>query len=123
MDIIISNSNKSPIYQQIYNELKRNIISGNLKEEEMLPSIRNLAKDLKVSVITTKRAYEELEKSGYIYTVAGKGSYVSKKNKELIKEENLSKIEEYIMEIQNLSNMCCMSDDELLDMIETFIKL
>ena len=79
MNIIISNANNQPIYEQIYVQIKSFIISGDLKEGDLLPSIRNLAKDLRISVITTKRAYDELEKDGYIYSVAGKGSYVAQK--------------------------------------------
>ncbi|MBR0375775.1 MAG: GntR family transcriptional regulator, partial [Firmicutes bacterium] len=77
MDIIISNANNSPIYEQIYDQIKSSILSGRLQEGDMLPSIRALAKDLRISVITTKRAYDELEKDGYIHTVAGKGCFVA----------------------------------------------
>ena len=80
MDILISNSCGRPIYQQIYNQVKNAILSGELREGDMLPSIRALAKDLRISVITTKRAYEELEQGGYIYTAAGKGCFVSQKS-------------------------------------------
>jgi len=96
LDIILSNMSDRPIYEQIYNQIKNAIISGELKEGDMLPSIRALAKDLRISVITTKRAYDELERDGYIYTVAGKGCYVAKKNMELIREEYLKRIEEHI---------------------------
>jgi len=98
LDIILSNMSDRPIYEQIYNQIKNAIISGELKEGDMLPSIRALAKDLRISVITTKRAYDELERDGYIYTVAGKGCYVAKKNMELIREEYLKRIEEHIRE-------------------------
>ena len=81
MDIIISNADNSPIYEQIYRQIKSGILRGSLQEGDMLPSIRALAKDLRISVITTKRAYDELEKDGYIHTVAGKGCFVAEKGK------------------------------------------
>ena len=96
MNVLIDNKSGIPIYDQIYSQIKSQIISGNLQENEMLPSIRSLAKDLRISFITTKRAYEELEKDGFIYTIPAKGCYVAPKNVELIREENLKKIEEYI---------------------------
>ena len=89
MNIFIDNKSGSPIYDQIYSQIKSQIISGALQEDDPLPSIRNLAKDLHISVITTKRAYDELEKEGFIYTVAAKGCFVSKKNTQLLQEENL----------------------------------
>ena len=92
MTVIIDNKSGAPIYDQIYSQIKNQIISGELKENEMLPSIRGLAKDLRISFITTKRAYEELEKEGFIYTLPAKGCYVAPKNTELIKEENLKKM-------------------------------
>ncbi|HHW22584.1 MAG TPA: GntR family transcriptional regulator [Clostridiaceae bacterium] len=122
MDIIISNSSNQPIYDQIYSQIKNLIISGKLKEGEALPSIRNLAKDLRISVITTKRAYDELERDGFIYTVAGKGCFVAEKNVELIKEENLKKIEEYMQKIAELAAMCNISNDELVGMFQILIK-
>jgi GntR family transcriptional regulator len=122
LDIIISNSSNQPIYDQIYSQIKNLIISGKLKEGEALPSIRNLAKDLRISVITTKRAYDELERDGFIYTVAGKGCFVAEKNVELIKEENLKKIEEYMQKIAELAAMCNISNDELVGMFQILIK-
>ena len=94
MKIIISNVKNQPIYEQIYEQIKNLIITEELKAGEMLPSIRGLAKDLRISVITTKRAYDELEKDGFINSVAGKGCFVAEKNLELIKEENLKKVEQ-----------------------------
>ena len=91
MNILIDNKSGEPIYNQIYSQIKSQIISGELKEDEMLPSIRGLAKDLRISFITTKRAYEELEKEGFIYTLPAKGCYVAPKNVELLREENLKK--------------------------------
>ncbi|CAM2908825.1 GntR family transcriptional regulator [Hathewaya histolytica] len=99
MNIVISNSSDSPIYEQICNQFKIHILNGTLKESDALPSIRNLAKELNISVITTKRAYEELEKSGFIETVAGKGSYVATQNKELIKEQRIKSIESKLSEV------------------------
>ena len=94
MNIVISNRDERPIYEQITSQMKKMILSGQLKEGEMLPSMRVLAKDLRISVITTKRAYEELEKDGLIVTVTGKGSFVAEQNSELIKEEKLKDIEQ-----------------------------
>lgn len=93
MDIIISNSSNTPIYEQIKEQIKNKIITNELKYQEQLPSIRKLAKDLRISVITTKNAYDELEREGYVKTIPGKGIYVSGKNRELIREEQLQKIE------------------------------
>ena len=102
MNILIDNKSGTPIYDQIYSQIKDQIISGALKQDELLPSIRGLAKDLRISFITTKRAYEELEKEGFIYTLPAKGCYVAPKNVELLREENLKKIEEHIDEIVRL---------------------
>lgn len=119
MKILINNKSGQPIYDQIYTQLKDQIIYGEIKEDESLPSIRSLAKDLRISVITTKRAYEELERDGYIYTVAGKGSFAAKKNDSLIREEYLRKIEEHLLEIQRLAAVIRLDDQELDQMIET----
>lgn len=116
MNILIDNRNNKPIYEQIYSQLKLQIINGELKEDEALPSIRNLAKDLRISVITTKRAYEELERDGFIYTVAGKGCFVAQKNTELLREENLKKIENYIEEILLLAESCKLTKQDIIDM-------
>lgn len=116
MDIIISNTGEQPIYDQIYTQIRKLIISGKLKEGDLLPSIRGLAKDLRISVITTKRAYEELEREGFIYTVTGKGSFVAKKNLQLIREENLKKIEEHITAAYELAASCEMSREELCEL-------
>lgn len=99
MQIIISNQSKEPIYRQITDQIKSLILSGKLKEGEPIPSIRNLAKDLKVSVITTKRAYEELESEGYIYSLVGKGSFVAEQNLELVKEKKLKAIEDQLQAV------------------------
>ncbi len=117
MYIFIDNKSGISIYEQIYTQIKNQIINGSLKEDEALPSIRNLAKDLKISVITTKRAYDELERDGFIYTVAGKGCFVAPKNVELLREENLRKIEEYIEKIVQLSAACNLTKQDIIDMI------
>ena len=93
MHILIDNKSGSPIYDQIYTQIKQQIIAGSLNEHEMLPSIRGLAKDLRISFVTTKRAYEELEKDGFLYTIPAKGCFVAPKNVELLREENLKKID------------------------------
>ena len=117
MIILIDNKSGEPIYNQIYAQIRRQIISGELKENELLPSIRGLAKDLRISFLTTKRAYDELEKYGFIYTVQGKGCYVAPKNVELIREENLKKIEEHIEQIAQLSALGGISKAEVMEMI------
>ena len=118
MNVLIDNKSGAPIYDQIYIQIKSQIISGALKEDEMLPSIRGLAKDLRISFITTKRAYEELEKDGFIYTLPGKGCYVAPKNIELLREENLKKIEEYIDEIVRLAATCNLSKQDIIEMVK-----
>lgn len=116
--IFIDNKNGEPIYNQIYSQIKNQILSGSLKPDEMLPSIRGLAKDLRISFITTKRAYEELEKEGFIYTIPAKGCYVSPQNLELVREENLKKIEGYLSEIKRLSVSCNLKKEDLIEMIQ-----
>lgn len=102
MQIMISNSSKDPIYGQIYTQIKKLILTGELKEGQSLPSMRGLAKELEISVITTKRAYEELEKNGFIYSIVGKGSFIAEQNMEMIKERKIRVIEEKLFEaIQN----------------------
>ena len=117
MNILIDNKSGTPIYDQIYSQIKSQIISGALKQDELLPSIRGLAKDLRISFITTKRAYEELEREGFIYTLPAKGCYVAPKNTELLREENLKKIEEYIDEIVKLAVSCNLSKQEIIEMV------
>ena len=117
MNILIDNKSGAPIYDQIYSQIKSQIISEALREDEMLPSIRGLAKDLRISFITTKRAYEELEKDGFIYTLPGKGCYVAPKNVELLREENLKKIEEHIDEIVRLASSCNLSNKDIIEMV------
>ena len=116
MLILIDNKSGTPIYDQIFTQIKGHILSGELRPDEALPSIRGLAKDLRISVITTKRAYDELERAGYLYTVPGKGSFVAAKNAELLREEHLKKIEEYMTAIADLARGAGVSRGEVLQM-------
>ena len=116
MLILIDNKSGTPIYDQIFTQIKGHILSGELQADEALPSIRGLAKDLRISVITTKRAYDELERAGYLYTVPGKGSFVAAKNAELLREEHLKKIEEYMTAIADLARGAGVSRGEVLQM-------
>lgn len=118
MNIFIDNKSESPIYSQIYTQIKNQIINGSIKENDLLPSIRTLAKDLKISFITTKRAYDELENEGYIYTIPGKGCYANKLNSELLKEENLKKIEKHLEDIKFLSSSIGLSKKEVNEIIK-----
>lgn len=122
MNIIISNTSDLPIYMQIVNHIKENILNGTLEEGKALPSIRALAKDLGISFITTKRAYEELEKLGLINTVPGKGCYVSSFNKELVYEAKIREIEEKLEESINLSKMMGLSKSELIEILESLYE-
>ncbi len=117
MQIYIDNKSGAPIYDQIFRQLRDQIISGALPPETALPSIRNLAKDLRISVITTKRAYDELEREGFLYTVAGKGSFVAPRNVELLREENLKQIESLLTQATRLAASCNLSREELLEML------
>ena len=118
MTVLIDNKSSLPIYDQIYSQIKAQIISGELQEHEALPSIRSLSKDLRISVITTKRAYDELEKEGFIYTIAAKGCFVAPKNVELLREETLKNIENHIDQIVRLSQSVGLSEQEVLDMVK-----
>ena len=118
MKILISNSSKLPIYEQIVNSIKEAIVSGELSANEKLPSIRSLAKDLNISVITTKRAYEELESQGFIETVGGKGCYVSFFNKELVYEEKLKEIEDKLQEALNIARAIKLKKSDIQSIID-----
>lgn len=118
MQIYISNASEKPIYEQICAQIKTAILNNELKEGEALPSIRYLAKELKISVITTKRAYEELEKSGFITTQAGRGSFVSLKNKEIVREEYYCQIEEYIQKAVTAAQTAKISKEEMIEILE-----
>jgi len=115
--IIISNASDKPIYEQIADQIKTHIINGELMEGEMLPSIRNLAKELQISVITTKRAYEELEREGYVVSVPGKGSFVSAQNKELLKEARVRIVEDKLEEAVAAAKTIDLPLDELINML------
>lgn len=117
MELIITNTSNDPIYEQIYMQIKNHIISSSLKEGELLPSIRALAKDLRISVITTKRAYEELEKDGFIHTVAGKGCYVAPINLSLVREMHLKQIEGYIRKILEIAPACNLTENDIIHML------
>ena len=118
MNIIISNSSNIPIYEQIKEQIKNKIISNELKAGDLLPSIRSLAKDLRISVITTKNAYEELEREGYVETIPAKGTYVSNKNVELIREEQLQEVENLIDTAVSIAKISDISKKEIKDMID-----
>ena len=117
MEIIISNAAGTPIYEQIVSQIRGKIISGELAEGDALPSIRLLSKELRISVITTKRAYEELEREGFIVTQPGRGSFVAGKNLELIKEEHLRQLEELLVQSCRLAADCGLGLDELEEML------
>ena len=118
MDIIISNSSGQPIYEQICRQIKGAIAAGKLQPGEPLPSIRSLARDLRISVITTKRAYEELERDGFIQTVAGKGSFVAQQDLELAKESNLREIEAHLQAALELSRQIELPVSELQNILQ-----
>lgn len=118
MNILISNSSGEPIYEQIVSQIKAMIISGELAEGDALPSMRLLAGQLRISVITTKRAYEELERDGFIESYTGKGSFVKAQNPELIKEETLRVIDSLMGEICEKAKICGVGLDELKETLE-----
>ena len=122
MNIIISNNSGIPIFEQIENAIKQAIFSNELKEEDMLPSVRSLANDLKISFLTVKRAYDELEQAGFIKTIPGKGSYVAPKNMDLIKEEKLKEIQDYIEKIYNISKMVNISEEEIKELFRIIFE-
>lgn len=117
MKIFISNSSPDPIYQQIFNQIQQAIFKGELKEGEALPSIRNLAKELQISVITTKRAYDDLEQEHYIETVPGKGSFIAIQNKELMREKHLRILEDQLIEGIQTAKLLGIDLDELQKML------
>ncbi len=122
VNIIISNSNGMPIYEQITTQIKNMILCGSITEGDGLPSMRLLAKELRISVITTKRAYEELEKEGFIVSVPGKGSFVAGKNIELIREEQLKKVEEMMQNIVESASVYGIELNELIEMLTLLYK-
>ena len=116
MNLIISNASGQPIYDQITSQIKGLILSGELHAGDALPSMRALAKDLRISVITTKRAYDELEREGFIDTLPGKGCFVAERSAELLREEHLRKIEGCMQEIRRLAAACGLTEGELAEM-------
>lgn len=122
MDIIISNSSNDPIYQQIVNQIKGMIMSGELSPGAALPSMRNLAMQMRVSLITTKRAYEELERDGFIETYTGKGSFVKAQNAEFLREENLRQIEKLMGEAVDKAQMSGVSKEEMKEILDMLFE-
>lgn len=120
MNIFISNSSGKPFYEQIASQIRGMIVSGELAEGEALPSMRALAKDLRISLITTKRAYEDLERDGYIETVPGKGCFVAQKNMEVIREEQLRLCEEKLREAAQAAKSCGITLQELVDILSIY---
>jgi GntR family transcriptional regulator len=122
MKVIISNSSPDPIYEQISRQIKAQIISSELAEGEALPSIRKLAQELQISVITTKRAYDELEREGFINTVSGKGSYVAVQNQELLKEKKMKIVEEKLAGAVSEARILGIGVEQLKDMLFLLYK-
>ena len=122
MNIIITNSNDTPIFMQIKDSIKESIFNDTLKEGESLPSVRTLASDLKISFLTVKRAYDELEKEGFIKTIPGKGSFISPKNLELIREEKLKEIEKKVEEIYDIAKLSNIKKEEVKELFEIIFE-
>lgn len=122
MNVIVSNASDRPIYEQIYMQIKGAILRGECKEGDPLPSIRALAKELRISVITTKRAFDDLERDGFIYSVQGKGSFVAVKNSELLREEYLRQAEGKLSEAISLARSGGVTDEELTEMFVYLLK-
>lgn len=122
MKIIISNSSSVPIYEQIKNAIITAIMNGELNEDESIPSIRSLAQDIRISVMTIKKAYDELEKEGYIITRQGKGSFVAPKNIELAKEKARKDIEDHMLKIIMIANKFDINEDDVLDLFKFLME-
>lgn len=118
MKIVVSNSSGKPIYEQITTQIKNLILSGELQEGEALPSMRLLAKELRISVITTKRAYNDLEQDGFVETIPGKGSFVAAKNTSLLREEHLRRIEEHLAQAVSLARTGAITEQELRELLQ-----
>ena len=118
MKLVISNSSSVHIYEQIKNAIIEQIMSGELEENEALPSIRSLAQEIKISVMTIKKSYDELEKEGYIVSRQGKGTFVAPKNMELLKEQKQKEIETYLSKIIDISHCYQISKEEIIDLFE-----
>lgn len=122
MKIIISNNSSIPIYEQIKNNIIEQILSDELIEDEPLPSIRNLAQDIKISVMTIKKAYDELENEGYIISRQGKGTFVAPKNSLLAKEQAQKDIEKYMEKIIDIAERFAIAKEDLIDLLELFYR-
>ena len=122
MHIQISNASEKPIYEQITAQIKSSILTGELRPGDALPSLRLLAKELRISVISTKRAYEELEREGFIVSLTGKGSFVAGTNTELIREEHLHRLEDHLREAVALSRLCDLDLDGLTGILSMLYK-
>ena len=122
MKVIISNSSPDPIYEQITRQVKAQIISGDLAEGQTLPSIRRLARDLQISVITTKRAYDELEKEGFINTVGGKGTFVAVQNSELLREKKMKIVEEKLAQAVDEAKLMGIGEDQIVRMLQLLFQ-
>lgn len=122
MDIIIRNTGQTPIYDQITRQIKGLILSGALQEGEALPSMRALARDLRISVITTKRSYEELEREGFITTVPGKGCFVAPRNLELVRENALRQVEEHLQRAVDAARAGGISREEVEETLDILYK-
>ncbi len=122
MNIHISNLSGKSLYEQIYDQIKDQILDGSLKAGEPLPTIRGLAKDLRISVITTSRAYSDLERDGYIYTVVGRGSFVAESDREFLIERNLREVEGYITKAVEVSVRCGIGEEEFMDLVKTIFE-
>lgn len=120
VNILISNSSKKPIYEQITEQIKEEVINGQLKPGDMLPSMRSLAKSLRISVITTQKAYEDLQRDGYVETVAGKGTFVGVRNSSFIREEQLKIVEAHLQEAAKISRSNGIEVDKLVELIKLF---
>ena len=123
MDIIISNTSGVPIYEQIEEQIKSQIMTGSLVAGEALPSMRVLAKELKISVITTIKAYEQLESEGLVTAVQGKGYYVNAQDTEMLKEQHIRKVEDALLDAIKFAKIAKMSDSELVNTLKTLQKL
>ena len=122
MNIIISNSSGRPIYEQITSQIKGLIMNGTLKPGDPLPSMRLLAKELRISVITTKRAYEDLERDGFITTIVGKGSFVQEADQEFVREERLKAVEGYLQAAVDAARQCGMEEQEAIEILKVLFE-
>ena len=122
MNIVINNSSFQPIYEQIVIQIKENIMNGTLKDDTLLPSVRTLAKDLRVSMLTVKKAYDELEAAGFIITVHGKGSFVTNANQELILEEKKKEVEQLLEQAVRKGRSCGMDRQELQELYQLILE-